>query len=302
MRDEAHPVLLAGGSRDPHLIHLHRRLAARGGGDVRFLAVGTGADPSLTWDLRSDALVVDGEVISPRAIFVRHDVFSAEVSPRIEVRKRAHAWYAAVMGWLECHAEVRCPNRRSLSRNFWKPAVLREAARCGLAVPETLISNDVPRVQAFAGGRPAIAKPIDGGDYCRRLEDALLFTETRCNGAAASPAIIQPELVAPEIRVYGIAGRFIAFRIGSELVDYRVDPAMTIERVNDVPPELARGLGALMDSLGLDFCAADFKTHPGSRELLFLEINDAPMFERFDEVSGGAIVDAVAHLLGHHAS
>jgi hypothetical protein len=297
MAPERPCILIAGGAGDPHLQCLHRRLIARHAANARLLVVGSGADPMFAWDLRSDTLFCEGVEISPRAAFVRRDVFAEERSSHPEVDDRAHAWYAAVLAWVECHPEVRFPNRPSASRVHWKPAVLHHAARCGLRVPDTLVGNDMPRVRAFAGGRPAVAKPIDGGEYCQRLDEVLSRTEVR-GSAAAAPAIVQPELVAPELRVYGVGERRIAFRIDSAKLDYRSGPCPAIELVNDVLPDIVGGLGALMKELSLDFCAADFKTCPISGELLFLEINDAPMFALFDEISGGAISDALAELLG----
>jgi hypothetical protein len=264
---------------------------------VHLLLVGEGEHPTITWDLGADTLVLDGAEISPRAVFVRHDVFAEERSSRVEVTQRAHAWYATVMGWIDDHPEVRCPNRGSKRRALWKPAVLHEAARAGLAVPASLVSNDLLQVRAFARGRPAVAKPIDGGDYCRRLDDVLGHTEVRGDRAAASPAIVQPELVAPELRIYGIGGRLFAFRIHSQALDYRIDDEARIELLPSLPAPIAPGLRALVTTLGLDFWAADFKTSAESGELLFLEINDAPMFAGFDHAAGGAICDAIVELL-----
>jgi hypothetical protein len=47
----------------------------------------------------------------------------------------------------------------------------------------------------------------------------------------------------------------------------------------------------------MDFGAADFKTDPDTRQLLFLELNSSPMFARFDQVSGGQLCAAIIHEL-----
>lgn len=296
MTEPARSILIAGGSTDPHLGHLHQYLhRARGVEPVR-LAVGKGKNPSLAWDLGADALLLDGNRITPSVVFFRHDVFSEETSARVPVIERAYTWYVAMASWLESHPEVRIFNRKRLGRTLWKPSAILRAKACGLGVPDTLVSNDVSRVNAFTSGRPGIAKPIDGGDYCRRLNDALRDTRT-LGDVAAQPAIVQPELASPEVRVYGIARRFFGFRISSCKLDYRADNNPTIVVLPVIPKEISDGLARLMDDLGLDFCAADFKTHPETGELIFLEINDAPMFQLFDTIAGGAIVGAIADFL-----
>jgi len=264
--------------------------------DVVLLSVGRDADPRLAWDISENKLFLNGSEIAPRAVFVRRDVFSREHSTRFEVEERAHAWFAAVTGWLEANPDVRCVNRPSLSRVLWKPAVLR-LARETLPVPRTLVTNDVFSAREFIAGEPKIAKPIDGGDYCKRLGSVLQHTNWRTDGAAPSPALVQEELTGPELRVYGIGGRFFAFWIRSNELDYRVDPNVSIEFTDQVPADITQGLGGLMRSLGLDFCAADFKTCPTTKRLLFLEVNDAPMFAFFDAAAGGRIVGAIADLL-----
>jgi len=49
----------------------------------------------------------------------------------------------------------------------------------------------------------------------------------------------------------------------------------------------------LMTVLGLDFGAADFKTDPADRALVFLELNTSPMFARFDYTAGGQLTAAI---------
>jgi hypothetical protein len=123
-------------------------------------------------------------------------------------------------------------------------------------------------------------------------------TELR-GGAAAAPAIVQPELAPPEVRVFAIAGELLAFRVVSEALDYRTDRAARVERmpIGDLPEGVAGGLLRLSSNLGLDYAAADFKACPETGRLLFLEINSGPMFAAFDRASGGAIARAMDQFL-----
>ena len=52
-----------------------------------------------------------------------------------------------------------------------------------------------------------------------------------------------------------------------------------------------------MDHLAMNFGAADFKTCPETGELIFLELNSAPMFSAFDKIAGGAVVGSLVSFL-----
>jgi glutathione synthase/RimK-type ligase-like ATP-grasp enzyme len=201
-----------------------------------------------------------------------------------------------VTGWLAVHEEARILNRRSLHRSTNKPEALYRARQAGLAVPRTLVTNHLADLERFAPGQPKIVKPVNGGGHCQRLHEALAGLESR-NGAVAAPAIVQPELVQPEVRVFGVGGRFLAFSVQSEDLDYRVRQSARVEPLAEVPEGLAEGLERLMEGMGLDFGAADFKTCPDTGRLLFLEINNGPMFAAFDQAAGGAVSGAIADFL-----
>ncbi len=113
------------------------------------------------------------------------------------------------------------------------------------------------------------------------------------------PATIQAELVAPEVRVYPIAGRFHAFSVESEALDYRTDSGVKVTPLDldMLPGHILPGLTSLMDSLGANFGAADFKTCGRTGELLFLELNSAPMFSVFDKTCDGALIHSIVDFL-----
>jgi hypothetical protein len=290
------PILVAGGDRDPNLRALVKTLEERGE-PVCFLQVGESHHPWITWELESGRLLVDGEEILPRAAFVRYDVFTNLADGRPASSFRAGAWYTAVMGWLAAHEEVKILNRRSMHSSTNKPHALDVARRAGLGVPSTLVSNHLAGLAAFTPERQKIVKPINGGGYCQHLDDVLARTASQDGGVAAAPALVQPELVPPEVRVFGIGNRFLAFSVASDDLDYRERQSARVEPLPEVPAGLAQGLGRLMDPLGLDFGAADFKTCPETGKLLFLEINSGPMFAAFDQASGGAVSGALADFL-----
>lgn len=292
------PILVAGSSEDAQIAHFLERVKKT---CVVPLLTGPGADacPPFTWVLKSDELLVHRTEVRPKAAFVRFD-FHAESGPSPNATdpepatvRRTHAWHAAVSAWLAAHPEVRTFNRNQRVMRWHKPAVLAIAARAGLAVPDTVFGNDIDALR-----RPHhIVKPIDGRGFCQRL-DAVL-SGVGPNRVCAQPVTVQPELAYPELRVYVVGDERFAISIQSEDLDYRatdLDEDDVKEAV--VPPQLLDGLNKLVSELGLDFCAVDFKTQPGSPgEYVLLDVNDAPLFADCDSKLNCAITRAMVKFL-----
>jgi len=288
------PILIAGGDADHSLRSLRNRALTRGFEHTVLLA-GAESHPTLTWDMQEDRLTVDGREIRPAACFIRFDVFTHMADKDPESALRAAAWYAAVSGWVQAHPEVRRLNRAFSGSNN-KPHLLRLAAQAGLEIPVTRVSNDLDALERWAGERPLAAKPVQGGAHCREVADALAAAREK---GRPGPFITQNRLVQPELRLYRIGTRFIAFNMVADVLDYRTaNTTKVVPRpLHEVPRELCDGLTRVMERLGMDFGAADFKTDPDTGRLLFLELNSSPMFYGFDLVSGGAVSDAILDAL-----
>ena len=294
-------VLVVGGARDPNIAALLRTLE-RERIEHRALLVGSEAAPRLAWDLESGALRIDGEPVVPTAAFIRHDVFESMAGRGANAAYRAHAWSGSLMAWLLCHPKVRLLNRSSLQESISKPHVLHLARQVGLRVPRTLVTNDLSALAEFESGRPRIAKPVIGGDYCRDLSE-VLGRAGRRGDAMAAPAIVQTRLIQPEVRIYAVAGRVVCFRVISDDLDYRERQSARLELDFSVPRPVLEGLARLLARMKLDFAAADFKTCPDTGDLLLLEVNNSPMFAAFDAVAEGALTLAMADFLaGHNGS
>jgi hypothetical protein len=232
--------------------------------------------------------------ISATGAFIRHDVFGGMQDPRPEVSTRAAGWYQTMMGWLLSEPRIRLLNRNISSIAMNKPASLVLAREAGLRIPQTWVTNEVSK---FSGEQleQMIAKPVLGGDYCYSLAEALAKTDLR-SGLAATPAIVQRKLIAPEIRIYVIGRSDFAFEVRSSSLDYRVNQDAELIFLPEVPQEAVL-LRRLMARLGMDFGAADFKTDPDTGQLIFLELNTSPMFARFDQISGGKVCAAMVQEL-----
>jgi hypothetical protein len=290
------PLLVVGGDADFNLGSLLARLDERGC-PHRAIAVGATGNPSVVWDLQRDLLTVDGQEVRASGAFVRHDVFTHLADRRPATAQRASSWHATLAGWLFAHPRVRMLNRGAGAPSI-KPFHLVLARQAGLEIPYTLVTNDRARLAEEAAARKMIAKPVPGGGYCQPLEEALAAAPER-DGRTASPAIVQNRLVPPEVRVYSVGGRFIPFKVRSTALDYRTSQETTVEamELGALQPGIADGLGRLMEALGMDYGAADFKTDPDTGRLIFLELNSSPMFAAFDAASGHAVSDAIIDFL-----
>jgi len=285
--------LLAGGNEDPNLAVL-AEAAQRTKIDFLDLRLPVSHSPAFCWKLEEGAPLFSGREIKATGAFIRHDVFGGMKDPRPEVASRAFAWYQTVMALLLSQPRIRIFNRQMSPAASNKPATLVLAREAGLRIPPTLITNQPGNV-ATDRVQFMVAKPVAGGDYCYPLAEALAKTDLR-DGIAAAPAIVQKLLVAPEIRIYVIGESAFAFEVRSSSLDYRVNQDAELIPLPNVPQEVSV-LRKLMSQLGMDFGAADFKTDPDTRELVFLELNTSPMFARFDQVSGGKISEAIIHEL-----
>jgi len=290
------PLLIGGGEIDTSIGSLLRRARERELPVIELLVGATG-NPAVTWDVEADTLVLNGQEIRPGGGFLRYDVFNAMADPRPSVSFRATAWHVTAHGWLLAHDDVRLLNRGYNGQSN-KPFMLRTAAACGLAIPRTIITNDMQMLDGLPGADGMIAKPVPGGGYTRLLADLLADTP-RKDGRSAAPAFVQRRMAAPEVRIYGVGGRFIPFNVISEQLDYRTDRNSRVELLplESVDPGTVAALARLMERLSMEYGAADFRTHPDTGELVFLEINSGPMFAGFDAVSNGAVSDAILDYL-----
>lgn len=287
-------LLLAGGHEDLNLAVL-AQAAQRANVDLLDLRLPASESRAFCWSPGEGVARFDGRELKATAGFIRHDVFGGIADPRPEVSARAHAWYQTMMGWLVSEPGIRIFNRRMSAAATNKPAALVLAQKAGLRIPPTTITNQPSDFRAEHLDS-LIAKPVAGGDYCYSLAEALAKTDLR-SGLAASPAIVQKRLVAPEVRIYVIGQFAFAFEVRSSSLDYRVNQDAELILLPQAPQELSM-LRELMSQMGLDFGAADFKTDPDTGDLVFLELNTSPMFARFDHVSQGRLCEAMLKELG----
>ena len=137
-----------------------------------------------------------------------------------------------------------------------------------------------------------------GGSYAMRLDEAIATSEVR-DGVLPAPAIVQPHLDYPERRVFRVGRKLFVFDIRATTLDSRLDPAGEIRQlpVSSLPPAIVDGVIALTGRVRCDFCAIDLKSDAGTGDLLFLELNNGPMFAGYDRAAGGDMAREMLRVL-----
>jgi hypothetical protein len=284
-------LLICGGVADPNIQRFVEIASKKV--PTHPILIGKELNPDLHWDIQTGRLDVDGQRIEPRAAFLRADVFGSLDDPRAEVGFRSYGWHTTLDGFVRSLPRVRIFNR-SHDAAFSKPVQLVTAKKLGLRIPSTVITNSEVVLRRMPAD--AIAKPVNGGDYCQDLQEVVARTEFK-EGRASTPAIVQSRMRVPDLRVYRVGSDFLSFTLHSDALDYRTRTDVVVKSSRNPTEAVLRRLEQLTDLAGLDFAAADFRRSPDSSEWVFLEVNSGPMFAAFDVAAKGRLTSSmVRHL------
>ena len=186
-----------------------------------------------------------------------------------------------------------------------KPYQLEMARRVGLAVPETLITNDPLEARRFienCGPSGAIYKAFTATEHDWRetrlvrseelelLENVrhapVIFQEYVPAGADVRATIVGDELYAAAIYAKQTAYEF----------DFRIDMNAARTEAVELPVSVSEQLLKLVRSLGLMYGAIDLRLTPDGR-YVFLEINPAGQWLFVEQRTRQPITAALARLL-----
>jgi len=316
-------VLLLTHSGDFYTIDLVSQALARRG--VRSIRFNTDLFPSSiklsarAGDERTAYLFTEtGEQISAaavRAVWARK-LWSPRMADNLDERYRLMCVgesIAALEGFLDALHDARWVNDLQRQRAAEsKQRQLRLAARAGLRVPRTLVTNDPAAARQFFAETEGqtvakLLRPItvsmDAGEsfvYTNRVreEDLAGAEELR-----HSPMVFQ-ELIpkARELRVAWVAGETFAGALDASgtlrgQTDWRrLAPEECRWQRAQLPSEVASGLHALMSELGLVFGAVDLICTP-SGEYVFLEVNPGGEWGMLERDLSFPISEAIAKAL-----
>ena len=315
-----HAVLLLTHSGDFYTIDLvSQALARRGAHPIRFNTDLFPSSVKLVSRVGNEHLVTEtGEQVSAaevRAVWARK-LWPPRMAQDLDDRYRAMCVgesMAALEGFLDALHDARWVNDLQCQRAAEnKQRQLRLAARAGLRVPRTLVTNDAAAAREFFAETDGemvakLLRPIsvsmdavDSFVYTNRVrEDDLVGAETLRH----CPMVFQ-ELIpkAYELRVAWVAGQIFAGVLDASgtsrgQTDWRrVAPEECCWQVGQVPAEVASGLQVLMSELGLVFGAIDLICTPAG-EYVFLEVNPSGEWGMLERDLGLPISEAIADAL-----
>ncbi|MFB8775318.1 ATP-grasp ribosomal peptide maturase [Streptomyces broussonetiae] len=188
-----------------------------------------------------------------------------------------------------------------------KPAQLAVAARCGLTVPPTLITNDPDRARAFAVAYgPVVYKPLRETEYTAEDGRSLTVwiddvTPEQIDDRLRHTAHLFQQRVAKaaDIRLTVVGDQPFAVRIdGSPGVDWRRHYDQLNYTAIPTPPEILKGVRTYLDTFGLVFGAFDFGLGADGRWHWY-ECNPNGQWAWFPEHITDPITVALADQLQH---
>lgn len=198
----------------------------------------------------------------------------------------------------------------------YKPRQLIAAARAGLGVVPTLVTNDPGAVRRFAERSDpdgVVTKMLGASAICeqggrrvaltQRLTDADLDD---LRGIELTAHLVQewaPKREEARVIVIGHHLFAVAIRAHSQAsyIDWRADyPALTYESI-PLPAEVERGIRAVMHDLDLVYGAFDFVITPDA-EWIFLEVNPGGQFGFLEDRVDAPLTAILADLLAQEAS
>lgn len=190
-----------------------------------------------------------------------------------------------------------------------KPLQLAAAARAGLTVPESLVTNATHAAHAFALARErTVYKSMTGGPDPSDPEQGkrALYTTVVAPGEITAGVQGTAHLFqawaekAYEVRLTVVGGELFAARIdaGSRAgrTDWRSDYGSLSYSPVETPGHVRRAVAGLMSGLRLAYGALDFVVTPDGR-WVFLELNPNGQWGWIQLATGLPIAAAIADLL-----
>jgi hypothetical protein len=224
--------------------------------------------------------------------------------PESSARRRARALHRALGDWCEV-TPARVVNRaRPQGSNASKPYQAELLRRLGLAVPETLITNDPSLVREFVARHGRVVYKSASGirSVVRMVGPAEL---DRLDRITWCPVQFQAYVPGTDARVHVVGDETFATAIRSSATDYRYGSEEgaappTLEAV-ELEDEVAAGCVRAAAELELPFAGVDLRLGQDG-EATFFEVNPSPAFTYYEDSTGQPIARALARYLASSAA
>ena len=215
------------------------------------------------------------------------------------VRARSARLHALLHDWLNV-AGARIANRpSSMLSNVSKTYQTSIIRRCGLAIPETIVTNDPEEALRFvshcrSAGDDVIYKSVSG---IRSIVQT--FSESdheRIGRIRWCPTQFQRKVRGRDVRVHVVGCRVFATRIESSATDYRYAQSQSGSDAQLSPTTLPRRLERacidLANRLDLPFAGIDLRLTETDDPVCF-EVNPCPAYSYYESRTGVPIADAL---------
>lgn len=276
---------------------------------IMLAAMHDSAEPGWTGCL--DTAVRTARLEEVRAVYYRRPG-PPRISDRVHEDYRGWARSQALVGMVQVLGAlpVTWMHHPDLYRaSAHKPGQLVTAARVGLTVPRTLITNGLVQARSWAErvGGPLICKPVTAGALAGPDGGTLVLPTRRIEPTDLDESLeltchMLQEWVpkAYEVRLTVVGERMFPVAIHADTpaaeIDWRADyDALTYESI-PIPDEVATSVRRFMDHYGLNFGALDFAVRPDG-QWVFFECNPAGQWQFVSAATGLPIADAHADLL-----
>ncbi|SFE33028.1 ATP-grasp ribosomal peptide maturase, SAV_5884 family [Actinopolyspora alba] len=248
----------------------------------------TGENPRWDGSLRDAHREID--VSALRSVWYRKP---SGFLPHPEMTATERQWAAAEAdngfgGLLAALPEVHWvnhPHRNAAAEH--KPHQLGAAASCGLAVPDTLLTNDPEQARAFCDqhrDHGVVYKPLRGGpgiEHGRHVAlwaDAVAAEEITESVARTTHLFQQRVPCAYPVRLTVVGSRMYAVRMdppaGATAIDWRTHPPEALSYTPiEVPPATSAGIHRLLEHFGLVYAAADLIVSPDEQWVFHGDLN-----------------------------
>lgn len=291
-------VILCGIPSEPALLYVGDALEERGA-SYGVLNQRHFADWRLEVDAQGDGLLWLGAQAIPTvaitAVYLRLMDHTAlpEAAGASELCARRHD---ELYAWLELTG-LPVVNRPSThSSNVSKPFQIQRIGAAGLAVPETLVTDDVEAVLAFEERvGPLIFKAASGARTIVRRFDAT----ADLSRIAHCPVQFQRRIDGVDVRVHRVGDELFPTAVRSEASDYRYahDEGLETELTTyEIDAPTAAACLAAADALELPLAGIDLRIDADGRAHCF-EVNPSPSFTYYENATGQPIAAAIARLL-----
>jgi len=183
-----------------------------------------------------------------------------------------------------------------------------KAARCGLAVPDTVITNEADTVRKFAAKGRTVSKVFGTNmlmeegvrkiGFTRLLDEADLADLRGINVTAHLVQRWVPKAYEVRMVVIGDHITAAAIRAGSpeSYIDFRSDYANLSYELIEPPTDVVDSVRNLMVDMDLLYGALDFVVQPDG-SWTFLEINAGGQFGFIEDETGAPLTAQLADLL-----